>query len=106
MATESLAKGFGRLLICRNINNIPTSASFFLFDDKIAYYLIGASDPEYRKFSTGGFVVLEQIRKFFEQGLEQIDFLGINSPNRGDFKTSFGGIPVKYFLFSLEHKAY
>jgi len=56
--------------------------------------LIGASDPEYRKFSTGGFVVLEQIRKFFEQDLDQIYFVGINSPNRGNFKTSFGGIPV------------
>ena len=96
-AKESLDKGFGRLLICRNIKDVPTSASLFIFDDKTGYYLIGANDPEYRKFSTGGLVVLEQIRKCFEQGLEQIDFVGINSPNRGDFKTSFDAVPTPYY---------
>ena len=105
LAKGSLAKGFGRLLICRNINGAPTSASLFLFDDKTGYYLIGANDPEYRKYGAGTFVIFEQIRKCLEDGLSQVDFIGINSPNRGDFKTSFGAIPVKYFSFSLCDKS-
>ncbi len=101
LAKESLAKGFGRLLICRNIKGVPTSASLFLFDDKTGYYLIGANDPEYRKFSTGGFVVLEQIRHCIDQGLSYVDFMGINSPLRGDFKVSFNANPAPYFEFTL-----
>jgi len=101
LAKESLAKGFGRLLICRNFKGVPTSASLFLFDDKTGYYLIGANDPNYRKDGTGGFVALEQIRYCIEQGLSYVDFIGINSPLRGDFKTSFNANPTPYFTFSL-----
>lgn len=101
LANESLVKGFGRLLICRNVKGAPTSASLFLFDDKTAYYLIGANDPDYRKDGTGSYIMFEQIRYFLEQGLSYVDFMGINSPFRGDFKTSFGAIPKPFFEFEL-----
>ena len=67
--------------------------------------MIGANDPEYRKYGTGTFIMFEQIRKCLESGLSQVDFIGINSPNRGDYKTSFGGIPVQYFSFTLGDKS-
>jgi lipid II:glycine glycyltransferase (peptidoglycan interpeptide bridge formation enzyme) len=101
LAEKSISKGFGRLLICRDEKGIPASASLFLFDDNTGYYLIGANDPDYRKFGTGGFVVLEQIRYCIEQGLSYVDFMGINSPFRGDFKTSFNADPISYFEFTL-----
>ncbi len=101
LAKESLAKGFGRLLICRDSKGVPASASLFLFDDKTGYYLIGANDSEYRKDGTGGYVVLEQIRYCIEQGLSYVDFMGINSPFRGDFKTSFNANPKPYFSFTM-----
>ena len=66
-----------------------------------SYYLIGANDPNYRKDGAGGFVVLEQIRYCIEQGLSYEDFMGINSPLRGDFKTSLNADPVSYFEFNL-----
>ena len=105
LAEKSISKGFGRLLICKDDKGSPASASLFLFDDKTGYYLVGANDPEYRKYGAGTFVIFEQIRKCLEDGLSQVDFIGINSPNRGDFKTSFGAIPVKYFSFSLFDKS-
>ena len=101
LAKKSISKGFGRLLICRDENGIPASASLFLFDDNTGYYLIGANDSDYRKFGTGGFVVLEQIRYCMEQDLSYVDFMGINSPLRGDFKTSFNASPRPYFLFQM-----
>ena len=100
-AKESLSKGFGRLLVCKDKQGIPASISLFLFDDKTGYYLIGANDPEYRKFGTGGFVVLEQIRYCIEQGMSYVDFMGINSPFRGDFKTSLNASPRAYFSFEM-----
>lgn len=101
LASESLVKGFGRLLICRNVKGVPTSASLFLFDDKTAYYLIGANDPDYRKDGTGSYIMFEQIRYCLEQGLSYVDFMGINSPFRGDFKTSFNASPISFFDFTL-----
>ena len=101
LAKESLDKGFGRLLICRSIKGTPTSASLFLFDDKTGYYLVGANDPEYRKDGTGGYVVFEQIRYCIEKELSYVDFMGINSPFRGDFKTSFNASPISFFDFTL-----
>jgi hypothetical protein len=102
LAKESLFRGFGRLLVCRDRSGATASASLFLFDDKTAYYLIGANDPKFRKYGTGINVIFEQIRRCLEQGLSQVDFVGINSPMRGDFKTSFGAVPVPYFTVSLE----
>ena len=103
LARESLKKGIGRLLICRNNEGVPASACLFLFDDKTGYYLIGANDPDYRKDGTGGYVVFEQIRHCIEQGLHYVDFMGINSPLRGDFKTSFNASPKAYFSFELSY---
>ena len=93
----SLLMGFGRLLICKNKNGNPVSASLFIYDKKCGYYIIGATDPEYRKFGTGSYVMFEQIMRCKDQGLKIVDFCGINSPNRGDFKTSFNAEPVPYF---------
>jgi len=100
LAEESLSKGFGKLFICRDKTGMPASASLFLFDDKTGYYLIGANDPNFRKYGTGTYVLFEQIKNCLEQGLSQVDFIGINSPMRGDFKTSFNAIPTPYFTVS------
>jgi lipid II:glycine glycyltransferase (peptidoglycan interpeptide bridge formation enzyme) len=102
LAKESLSKGFGRLLVCRDKQGTPASASLFLFDDKTAYYLFGANDPDYRQDGTGGYVIFEQIRLSIEQGLSYVDFMGINSPSRGDFKLSFNAEPVPFFFFSMK----
>ena len=101
-ANEAISRGFGCLLVCRSLSGVPASASMFIFDNKTAYYLIGANDPEFRKYGAGSYVVFEQIRKCLEQGLSQVDFVGINSPMRGDFKTSFNAIPVPYYTVTLK----
>jgi hypothetical protein len=101
LAKESLSKGFGRLLVCKDKQGIPAAASLFLFDGKTGYYLIAANDPDYRKDGSGGYVVFEQIRHCIEQGLSYVDFVGINSPMRGDFKTSFNSEPLPYYLYNM-----
>ena len=101
VAKESISKGFGKLLVCKDKQGIPASANLFLFDDSTAYYLIGANDPDYRKDGVGAYILLEQIRNFMAQGIRYIDFVGINSPLRGDFKTSFNAKPLPYYSFTL-----
>ena len=96
LAKAAVEQGFGRILLCKSPDQEPASASLFLFDHKSAYYLIGANNPEHRNSGSGTVIILEQIQRSIEQGIKSIDFLGVNSPNRGDFKTSFNARLVQY----------
>ena len=93
------------LKVIRNANKMNFSRINFLFDkNKIiagtlfyyhkntAYYAFSVSDPNYKKkLSCTAPLILEQIKYSFKNKIKIVDFLGINSPNRGDFKESFGG---------------
>jgi GNAT superfamily N-acetyltransferase len=98
----ALEKGFGEMLICVAPDGAVVSASVFLRDRDCAYYWIGANDPEYRQTGSGTYLMIETIRRWQQKGLKAIDFVGINSPNRGDFKTSFNALPVRYFTATWE----
>ena len=101
----ALANGFGKLLICRDRNGEAISATFFLHDENCGYYLFGANHPEYRSAGGGTVLMLENIRRCQEKGLKYVDMIGINSPNRGDFKTSFNAVPKPYYLAVWEGKS-
>jgi len=73
-----------------------------LFDQRRAYYLVGANEPHYRHTGSAAYLMLENIRRCQAKGLAAVDFVGINSPNRGDFKTSFNAVPVRYFDLTWE----
>jgi lipid II:glycine glycyltransferase (peptidoglycan interpeptide bridge formation enzyme) len=98
----ALENGFGELLVCRDKNGNPASATLFLYDQHYGYYLISANDPDYRKSGCGTFLMMENIRRCLDKGLSGVDFVGINSPNRGDFKTSFNARPVPYYVVSWD----
>ena len=105
VAEAALSRGFGELLFCRDNRAAVVSATLFLHDQRCAYYLIGANDPEYRHSGSGAYLMLESLRRSQARGLASVDFVGINSPNRGDFKTSFNAVPVPYFLATWERPA-
>lgn len=102
ISKAALSTGFGQLLLCRDKQGTVASASLFLYDNNCGYYLFGANNPEYRKTGSGTYLALEHIRRCKEKGLTRVDFVGINSPNRGDFKTSFNALPMSYFVVTWE----
>jgi len=73
------------------------SANLFIFDDKRGYYLFGANHPGYRDTGASTYLLLEQIKYCMSKGLKEVDFIGVNSPNRGDYKLSFNGRLEPYF---------
>jgi len=90
--------GRGRLYITSK-DAIPASAAFFGFDRRRAYYIFGASDPEFRKMESGTRNLFDAFADLNRDlGIEQVDLLGVNSPQRGSFKLSLGGSLVPYFL--------
>lgn len=98
----ALAKNYGELLFCNNYKGEAIGATFYLFDKKCGYYLVGANHPNYRQTGSGTLLMIENIRRCFKKRLELIDVCGINSPNRGDFKTSFNAQPTPYFEVAWE----
>ena len=105
ITSSALAKGYGQLLVCKNAEGIAISAIVFLYDSRCGYYMFAANDPEYRKTGCGTYLMLESIRQCKEKGLLKVDMVGINSPGRGDFKTSFNAVPVPYFIVHWERPA-
>ena len=105
IAARALEHGFGEMMVCRTAQGEAASAILFVFDEKKAYYLIGANHPEFRDTNSGTYLLMEQIKRTCEKGLESVDVCGINSPNRGDFKTSLGAEPVAYFTATWEKPA-
>jgi hypothetical protein len=97
ITSSALSKGYGQLLVCKSADGIAISAAVFLYDSRCGYYMFAANDPEYRKTGSGTYLMLENIRQCKEKGLLKVDMVGINSPERGDFKTSFNAVPVPYF---------
>jgi hypothetical protein len=98
----ALEKKFGELLTCLAPDGSVASATLFLFDRRHTYYLMGANDPQYRHTGAATYLMIENIRRAQAKGLAAVDFVGINSPNRGDFKTSFNAVPVRYFNVAWE----
>lgn len=97
ISKAALESNFGELLICRDKHGSPASATLFIYDNRYGYYHFGANAPDYRKSGASTLLLMENIRRCIDKKLVGVDFVGINSPNRGDFKTSFNAKATMYF---------
>jgi lipid II:glycine glycyltransferase (peptidoglycan interpeptide bridge formation enzyme) len=97
ITTAAITHDFGQMLLCRDKNGEYVSATLFIFDERCAYYLFGANSPEHRNLNGGTFLMLENIHRCMDRELKWVDMVGVNSPNRGDFKTSFNAKVTPYF---------
>jgi hypothetical protein len=98
IARQALTEKFGKLWVARSSTGEAASAYFFLFDRRCAYYLFAANNPDLRKTAASSYLMFRVIDHFRSEGIQTFDFCGINSPNRGDFKTSFNAKPTPYYV--------
>lgn len=97
---HAITGSYGKMSVAL-LDDVPVSAVLFLYDDRTAYYLFGVNDPSHRNTGAGSFLLLHMIKDAFEKGMEEIDFVGVNSPSRGDYKVSLNAELKKYFITSL-----
>lgn len=90
--------GTGEHLACVAPSGEAVSSTVFLRDELYAYYWIGATDPSHRRHGVGTFTLLESMRRARAAGARTLDLVGVNSPDRGDYKTSFNATPVPFFV--------
>lgn len=85
------AAGRLRLFVSSLANGTIGSVSIWGLDAKRAYYLYGANAPELRDSHCGTMAIVGAFEYLAEEGVTEVDMEGINSPQRGYFKLSFGG---------------
>jgi len=99
---DALRYGYGRLSSCVTPDGVA-AATLFLFDERRAYYLFGANRPDLRHTGASSRLMFENISYAKRRGLSELDFVGVNSPNRADFKLSFNPELKLYFDLRFEH---
>jgi hypothetical protein len=105
IAEHALSAGYGRLSSCVTPDGVAAS-NLFLFDHKRAYYLFGANQPDLRHSGASTRLMFENIAHAKRRGLSELDFVGVNSPNRADFKLSFNPELKLYFNLRFERPDY
>ena len=98
----ALAGGWGRLAGCLTPDGLA-SATLFVRDATRAYYLFGANDPAQRNRGAATRLIFDNVFDAIDRGLAEVDFVGVNSPARGDFKLSFD--PELRLYFELHRTA-
>lgn len=102
ITAAALAQGYGRLSACSTPDGVA-AMSLFLYDSKRAYYLFAANDPAQRNTGASTRLMFDNILHAKQRGLRELDFVGVNSPARGDFKLSFN--PGLKLYFELNYGA-
>lgn len=97
----ALRHNFGRLSVA-TVEGKAASYSLFVHDASTAYYLFGANDPAFRSSGASTRLMIENLSHCAAQGLDAIDFVGVNSPRRGEFKLTFNPTLVPYFEVHLD----
>ena len=92
-----LKENKGKHFIVQNSQNEVTSAAFFGFDSKRAYYLFGGNDPDRQTSYSGTVVLWDAFVALNQEGVNEVDMEGVNSPQRGWFKLSMGGNLLPYY---------
>ncbi len=95
ITASAMENGFGRLAKAINGDGVA-SMTLFVYDARCAYYLFGANNPAQRHTGASSALMVDNIRAMAEIGMSRLDFVGINSPNRGDYKLSFNPDIVHY----------
>lgn len=88
-------QGKARSFLVRSAEGETLYAAAFAWDDRHrAYYLFGGgeTDPSRKRNYQGTYLFWEAMRSLArDQGIDEIDWEGVNSPSRGWFKLGFGG---------------
>ena len=84
----------------QNIKNGSKSFAVFSTYGDVPVYLFGGHRRVSGDEVSGTACVLNGIKALYKNGFYMVDLEGINSPNRGWFKTSFGGDLKPYYMIS------
>jgi hypothetical protein len=95
--TKNINSETGFIYAARNKDGLAIAITICLLDKDTAYSLIIANDSEFRNTGANTACMLGSLLYAKELGKKFFDFIGANSPQRGDFKLSFNSELRRYF---------
>ncbi|QTL34223.1 GNAT family N-acetyltransferase [Pseudoalteromonas viridis] len=104
LLTSLNEQGDIRIFEAKNVQGQTGSIAIFLLLNDSAYYLFGANDYDLRHQHMGTMVLWEAFYRLAAEGINKVDLEGVNSPDRGWFKLSFGGTLNPYYSLHFESK--
>jgi lipid II:glycine glycyltransferase (peptidoglycan interpeptide bridge formation enzyme) len=99
--SAGLGDGSGNLKMLYSEDGEPISGAYILSDKGTNIYLFGANDTNYRNSYGSTRIILDSLKETFQQSKKIFDFCGMNSPLRGEFKSSFNARITPYFELDL-----
>lgn len=99
---DGINQSYGNLSMLYSSFGEPISGVFILSDNRTDTYLFGANDTKYRNIHGSTRLLVEAVRKSYSDKKEIFDFCGMNSPQRGEFKSSFNALITPYFEVDLD----
>jgi len=82
------------------LNNKPIAASFIIYDNNTAYYLLGGYDPQNKHNGAGVFAVSNAIKESKKRGLKIFDFEGSMLVEVEKYFRGFGGDLTPFFTIN------
>lgn len=101
IVSAGLGDGSGNLTMLYSEDGEPVSGAYILSDRDTSIYLFGANDIKYRDSYGSTRVILDSLKQTFQESKKIFDFCGMNSPLRGEFKSSFNARLIPYFELDL-----
>jgi len=95
--TENIKLETGFICASRNKDGKAVAIIICLIDRDTAYSLIIANDPDFRNTGANTACMIGSFLHAKKLGKKYFDFVGANSPQRGDFKISFNSELKRYF---------
>lgn len=102
IVTKCSALGHGRFIEAVDADGNVHSCSFFVYDDKVCYDLMGGSDSSYNKHSKARTLVLWESIRFAAQHSRIYDFEGSMVEGIESLFNQFGGRCTPYYSISRE----
>ncbi len=101
IAKKMILKNYATMLVSKD-GKKPISAVVVVYDKKTGYYFVGANDFDYRNSGANTALLCEHFNILIKKGIKNFDFMGVNSPLRGDFKLSFNPNLYPYFNINIK----
>jgi hypothetical protein len=99
--SAGLMDGAGNLKMLYSEDGEPVSGAYILSDKGTDVYLFGANNTNYRDSYGSTRIILDSLKETFQESKKIFDFCGMNSPLRGEFKSSFNARTTPYFELDL-----
>ena len=91
-----------KLFYIKNERGERVASALFGLKGDVAWYLYGVTSKENRERYSGSFIIWKALEYLSENyGIRIVDLEGVNSPQRGWFKLSFGGSLETYYKVRL-----